>query len=152
MTIIKLPDALRDAIPNALGNELSRRIAKGDTVAVLTCHATADGAHDYLVEFKLTENANTLVAYHGHSTPADGAEPIPLCPYPMDREEGLSPAGDAGPWGFTLRQILPDGAEGRKIRVEWIPEGTSTARLALEACARDGRSVMMNRAGRRPVA
>ncbi len=146
MPIIKLPDALRDVVPSALGNELSRRIEKGDAVAILTCQSTESGGQQYLVEFKLTDNANTLASYRGHSNRADGTDPVPLCPYAADRAEGLAHDADIGHWGFALRRIPSDSAETHNFRVEWTLSETSAACLALEASAVDGQSVVMNRA------
>ena len=146
MPIIKLPDAMRDVITSALGNDLSRRIGRGQAVAVLTYQCSETGDHQYLVEFKRAENAKTLASFQGHSSGPDGTEPVPLSPKLDDGAEALAQGIDTGDGGFVLRHIQSAGAEPHDFRVEWTPPESSAVHLALEAKARAGESVPMERA------
>ena len=151
MPIIRLPDAMRDVITSALGNDLGRRIEKGRAVAVFTFQYAETGEHEYLVEFKSAENAKTLASYQGHSQGAQDTEAVPLYPHITDQAQALAQGIDIGDGGFVLRHIPSRGGEPDGFRVVFTPSGSSAVYLALEAKATAGESVVMKRADLYPV-
>ena len=151
MPIIRLPDAMRDVITSALGNDLGRRIEKGRVVAVFTFQHAETDEHEYLVEFKSAENAKTLAAYQGHSKGVKATDAVPLYPYMTDQAQALAQGIDIGDGGFVLRHIPPEGDEPHGFRVVFTPPGSSAVYLALEAKAIAGESVPMQRADLYPV-
>ena len=151
MPIIRLPDAMRDVITSALGNDLGRRIEKGRAVAIFTFQHAETGEHEYLVEFKSAENAKTLASYQGNSKGVKPTEAVPLYPYMTDQAKALAQGIDIGDGGFVLRHIPPEGDEPHGFRVVFTPSGSSAVYLALEAKAIAGESVPMQRADLYPV-
>lgn len=145
MPIIKLPDHLRDAVPSALANHLTRRIEKGSAVAVLTYQRAENGERQYLVEFKSTENANVLASYCGQSGRVDGKQRVPLFPYLPDWPQELERNTDAGDQVFALEHSPPEGGEDHGFRVEFTLPGSPVAHLALEARAQEGETVPLQR-------
>ena len=146
MPIIKLPEAMRDVITSALGNDLGRRIEKGRAVAVFTYQGTDTGEHEYLVELKRSENTKALASFHGHSKGAKATEAVPLYPYSTDMTESLAENIHIGDGLFMLRHIPPaDDGDPHDFRVEFTPIESSAVYLALEANALDGQSVVMQR-------
>ena len=123
MTITRLPDHLRDAIPSGLANYLARGIEKGNAVAVLTYQRTDNGEHQYLVEFKNTENAKTLASYCGQSDQADRKQRVPLFPYLPDRPRKLERDTYAGDQVFALEHSPPEDGEEHGFRVEFTLPG-----------------------------
>ena len=111
MPIIRLPDAMRDVITSALGNDLGRRIEKGRAVAVFTFQYAETGEHEYLVEFKSAENAKTLASYQGHSQGAQDTEAVPLYPHITDQAQGFGPGHRHRRWRF---RPAPHSIEGRR--------------------------------------
>ena len=151
MPIIKLPDALRDAVTSGLGNDLSRRIEKGRAVAILTYQRSETGEDEYLVEFKSAENAKTLASYRGNGRGAKTTEAVPLYPYTTEFMQALAENTDIGDGGFVLRHAAPVGEGAHDFRVEFAPPGSSAVYLALEAKAGVGESVPMQRADPNPA-
>ena len=149
MPIIRLPDAMRDVITSALGNDLGRRIEKGRAVAVFTFQHAETDEHEYLVEFKSAENAKTLASYRGNSKGVKATDAVPLYPYMTDQAQALAQGIDNG--GFVLRHIPPEGDEPHGFRVVFTPPGSSAVYLALETKAIAGESVPMQRADLYPV-
>ena len=146
MPIIRLPDALRDVITSALGNDLGRRINKGRAVAILTYHSAHAGEHEYLMEIKSSENSKTLASFRGNSMDANATEAVPLFPEATHAMQKLGENIDIGDAGFVLRHIAPAGQGMHDFRVEFTPPGSSAVYLALEAAAKEGESVPMRRA------
>ena len=146
MPIIRLPDALRDVITSALGNDLGRRIEKGRAVAIFTYQSAETGERQYLVEFKSSENAETLASFRGNSNDTKAEEAVPLFPDASHAAQALAENIDIGDAGFVLRHIAPADEGMDDFRVEFTPPGSSAVYLALEATAREGESVPMQRA------
>ena len=146
MPIIRLPDALRDVIAGALGNDLGRRIEKGRAVAIFTYQHAETGEHEYLVEFKSVENAKTLASYRGNSKCTKATEIVPLYPDTTELMHALAENIDIGDAGFVLQHIAPVGEGTHDFRIEYSPPGSSAVYLALEAEALEGESVPMQRA------
>ena len=151
MPIIRLPDAMRDVITSALGNDLGRRIEKGRAVAVFTFQHAETDEHEYLVEFKSAENAKTLASYRGNSKGVKATDAVPLYPYMTDQAQALAQGIDIGDGGFVLRHIPPEGDEPHGFRVVFTPPGSPAVYLALETKAIAGESVPMQRADLYPV-
>lgn len=146
MPIIKLTDEMRDVITSALGNELGRQIARGDAVAIFTYQRAEPGGHEYLVEFRRSENAKTVASYQGHSKGAQAAEAVPLYPENADLAQALAEGIYIGDEICTLRHLPPVGEEeGHDFRIEFTPPGSPAVYLGLEAKAMPGQSVEMKR-------
>ena len=145
MPIIRLTDEMRAAITSALGNDLGRRIEWGGAVAIFTFQDSATDEHEYLVEFKRSENAKTVASYRGRSNGAKAAEGVPLYPENMDLVEALAEGIYIGDEICTLRHLPPVGEEGHDFRVEFTPPGSPAVYLGLEAKAMPGQSVVMER-------
>lgn len=145
MPIIRLPDALRDAVTSALGNDLSRRIENGRAVAILTYQFNETGEHEYVLEFKRAENTKTLGSFHGQSDNANGTKWVPLVPKLTNRMEALAENIDIGDGVFKLRHIPSADENPHDFRIVWTPSASSAVYLALEAKAEVGQSVVMKR-------
>ena len=145
MPIIRLTDEMRDAITSALGNELGRRIKSGHAVAVFTYQRAETGEHDYLVEFRRSENAKTVASYRGRSDGAKAAEEVTLRPEHTDWTEAVAEGIYMGDEICTLRHLPSVGEDGHDFRVEFTPPGSSAVYLGLEAKALPGQSVVMKR-------
>ncbi len=146
MPIIRLPDSIRDTITSALGNDLGRRIEKGHAVAMLIYKYTDAGDHEYLVELKRSENTRPLASFQGISNIADGTNLVLLGPKANDVTKVLADQIDIGDGGWVLRHTPHQRGELHDFRVEMTPPGSSAVYLALEAQAKEGQCVPMQRA------
>ena len=147
MPTIRLPNAMRDVITSALGNDLSRRIEKGSAAVDLTYRRPDEaGGREYQVELKSQDRQKTYFTYYGHSNSANWTEPVLLCPAPSQVVKSVSQKVHIGDGVFVLHHIPAKTEEPDKFRVVMTPPDSSAVYLALEAEAREGQSVPMKRA------
>ena len=147
MPIIRLPEELREAVTDAFGNELSRRIGSGVANVDLTYRRSdATGGREYFLNLESGIAHRKRITCQGRSDGSDWTEAVPLRPEPGASPELVAQTIGIGNGEMTLYHTPPKREEAHKFRVVMTPTGSEAVYLAPEAEAHEGENVPMKRA------
>ena len=160
MQTITLPEELREAVNSAFGNELNRRIGKGQVDAILTYESDGADTQAYVLEFKTVDQIKPLElwklifrsgqgpeswTFSGKCSKEDAENPVELRPISEDQARAAANFLGMSNYSLLLYPSQPGELDERKVRVELSPLGSQSVYMALEALLGQGDTVAMER-------